>query len=372
MIQVPINRLQQHSTFRKSSTKCMLIKHLLKPPKPHYNILKTMTTCNYSPMLSSEIDEMDSYFEFVYPIEFESFCLENDLKPPKIQSGNGKALSAMLQFPNKYWDRKACDAFVKKYEIPTKDSIQLFNKHSQWGIKTNSDEHVKGKLYIVQPFSQSNKHKMRKSFKFDGTQQEKESEIAKIKSTIQEDYIHIYLMTNGNSDTRTLGRQTTRRTISSFNPQSKRNTKMTTYSLIPSPRCPCPTNSNECFKKKSSLSPKTKSKSIWSCLWSLKRIVMKPLRLMSRPMSEPMSEPRLMSRLPTMKIYKNWNIWILNFLFLRIHLHWLVSVIVWVSFMLLLFAFIADMNDCTLFLDGHFRPNWLNNFINTTFQKQAG
>ena len=44
---------------------------------------------------------------------------------------------------------------------------------------------------IVQPFSQSNKHKMRKSFKFDGTQQEKESEISKIKSTIQEDYIHI-------------------------------------------------------------------------------------------------------------------------------------------------------------------------------------
>lgn len=203
MIQVPINKVQltkaqynikwaaKSNTTKKWVAKCMFIKHLLKPPKPHYNILKTMTTCKYSPMLSSEIDEMDSYFEFVYPIEFESFCLENDLKPPKIQSGNGKALSAMLQFPNKYWDRKACDAFVKKYEIPTKDSIQLFNKHSQWGIKTNSDEHVKGKLYIVQPFSQSNKHKMRKSFKFDGTQQEKESEISKIKSTIQEDYIHI-------------------------------------------------------------------------------------------------------------------------------------------------------------------------------------
>lgn len=203
MVQVPINKVQltkaqynikwaaKSNTTKKWVAKCMLIKHLLKPPKPHYNILKTMTTCNYSPMLSSEIDEMDSYFEFVYPIEFESFCLENDLKPPKIQSGNGKALSAMLQFPNKYWDRKACDAFVKKYDIPTKDSIQLFNKHSQWGIKTNSDEHVKGKLYIVQPFSLSNKHKMRKSFKFDGTQQEKESEISKIKSTIQEDYIHI-------------------------------------------------------------------------------------------------------------------------------------------------------------------------------------
>lgn len=199
MIQVPINKVQltkaQSNTNKwvtKSSTKCMLINRILKPSKPHYNIFKTiMATSSYSPMLPSEIDEMDSYFEFVYPIEFESFCLEHDLKPPKIQSGNGKALSAMLQFPNKYWDRKACDAFVKKYDIPTKDSIQLFNKHSQWGIKTNSDEHVKGKLYIVQPFSLSNKHKMRKSFKFDGTQEEKENEISKIKSTIQEDYIHI-------------------------------------------------------------------------------------------------------------------------------------------------------------------------------------
>lgn len=199
MIQVPIHKVQltkaQYNikwATKSNTNKWMLINRILKQSKSyHYNIVKTMTTCNYSPMLSSEIDEMDSYFEFMYPIEFESFCLENDLKPPKIQSGNGKALSAMLQYPNKYWDRKACDAFVKKYDIPTKDSIQLFNKHSQWGIKTNSDEHVKGKLYIVQPFSLSNKHKMRKSFKFDGTQQEKESEISKIKSTIQEDYIHI-------------------------------------------------------------------------------------------------------------------------------------------------------------------------------------
>lgn len=197
MIQLPIHKVQLTNTASKSKTnwvntnKCMLINRILRQPKFNQNIIKTMATCNFSPMLPSEIDEMDSYFEFVFPIEFESFCLENDLKPPKIQSGNGKALSAMLQFPNKYWDRKACDAFVKKYEIPTKDSIQLFNKHSQWGIKTNSDEHVKGKLYIVQPFSLSNKHKMRKSFKFDGTQQEKESEISKIKSTIQEDYIHI-------------------------------------------------------------------------------------------------------------------------------------------------------------------------------------
>ena len=168
-----------------------LFKTKLFNPKPskHFPIIARSM---YSKMNTLEIDDMDDHgFEFQYPIEFESFCVENDLKPPRLQSGNGKALSAMIQYPTKYWDRTACDAFVKKYNIPTKDSIQLFNKHSQWGIRTNSDDHVKGKLYIVQPFSLSNKHKMRKSFKFDGTQQEKYSEIDRIKSTIQEDYIHI-------------------------------------------------------------------------------------------------------------------------------------------------------------------------------------
>ena len=161
-------------------------KHTLQHP------LKAITRSMHSLMSVHEIDDMDDHgFDFQYPIDFESFCVENDLKPPRLQSGNGKALSAMIQYPTKYWDRTACDAFVKKYNIPTKDSIQLFNKHSQWGIRTNSDDHVKGKLYILHPYSLSNKHKMRKSFKFDGTQKEKETEIDKIKSTIREDYIHI-------------------------------------------------------------------------------------------------------------------------------------------------------------------------------------
>ena len=62
--------------------------------------------------------------------------------------------------------------FVKKFNIETVDSIQLFNKHSQWGINTNSGLE-KGKIYIIYPYSISNKHKMRKNFKYDGNNNQK-------------------------------------------------------------------------------------------------------------------------------------------------------------------------------------------------------
>ncbi len=125
-----------------------------------------------------------------YPNEFIKFCSQNNLKPPKITSNNGKALSAMLYNPYKYWTRETCDEFVKKFNIETADSIQLFNKHSQWGISTNSGIE-KGKLYICYPYSLSNKHKMRKDFKFNGSEDEKNNEIEKIKSTIKNDYIDV-------------------------------------------------------------------------------------------------------------------------------------------------------------------------------------
>jgi hypothetical protein len=133
-----------------------------------------------------EITEINKF----YPEEFNNFCKKNNLKPPSINSGNGKALSAMLYNNYYYWDRDACDTFVSKFNIKTKDSIQLFNKHSQWGIKTNSGID-KGKLYIVYPYELSNKHKMRKDFKFDGTEDELYNEINKIKSTIKYDYIDV-------------------------------------------------------------------------------------------------------------------------------------------------------------------------------------
>lgn len=125
-----------------------------------------------------------------YPIEFQKFCTENDLKPPNITTGNGKALSVMLNNKNCYWNRQTCDEFVKKFDIHTRDSIQLFNKHSQWGIQTNSGIE-RGKLYIVYPYSLSNKSKMRKNFKFDGTDEDKNKEIDKIKKTIKTDYVDV-------------------------------------------------------------------------------------------------------------------------------------------------------------------------------------
>lgn len=133
-----------------------------------------------------KIDELPSEF----PEEFTEFCRINDLKPPNITTGNGKALSVMITYKGNYWDRKTCDQFVEKFKIETKDSIQLFNKHNQWGIQTNSGIE-RGKLYIVYPYTLSNKHKMRKNFKFDGTDEEKNLEINKIKSTIKADYIDV-------------------------------------------------------------------------------------------------------------------------------------------------------------------------------------
>lgn len=139
-----------------------------------------------SRIIVNEITELSTE----YPLEFTQFCLESGLKPPSILKGSGKALSSMLDNPMKYWDRGACDEFVKKFDIKTKDSIQLFNKHSQWGINTNSGIE-KGKLYIVYPFALSNKHKMRKSFKFAGNDDDRLKEIMKIKSTIRTDYTDV-------------------------------------------------------------------------------------------------------------------------------------------------------------------------------------
>jgi len=143
-------------------------------------------SCDYELIDVNLIDEIPSE----YPKEFTEFCLTNGLKPPNITTGNGKALSVMLKYKFYYWNRDTCDKFVEKFNISTKDSIQLFNKHNQWGIQTNSGT-KRGKLYIVYPYCLSNKHKMRKDFKFSGTEEEKNNEIDKIKYTIKTDYIDV-------------------------------------------------------------------------------------------------------------------------------------------------------------------------------------
>jgi hypothetical protein len=121
-----------------------------------------------------------------YPVIFLDFCKKNSLHPPSIHSGNGIALAMMLHYPEYYWSREVCNEFVDKFNIPTNDCIQLFNKHEQWGLQTSN---VRGKYFIPIPYSLSKKHKMRKDFKFDGTEEQKQNEINKIKSTIMHDYI---------------------------------------------------------------------------------------------------------------------------------------------------------------------------------------
>jgi hypothetical protein len=123
-----------------------------------------------------------------YPEEFIKFCKKNELNYPNIKTGNGKSLCAMLLTPDKYWDRESCDAFVQKYNIKTKDSIQLFNKHSQWGIATSE---IRGKNYIKYPYELSYKDKMRKNFKFYGTNEEKNNTIDQIKKEILGDYVDV-------------------------------------------------------------------------------------------------------------------------------------------------------------------------------------
>jgi len=150
-----------------------------------------MTKLNIKPCVYNLINiDLITELPTEYPEEFKQFCLSNGLKPPNISTGNGKALSVMLSYPAYYWNRETCDAFVKKFNIITGDSIQLWNKHSQWGIQTSSGKE-KGKYYIVYPYCLSNKHKMRKDFKYDGSEEEKNSEIDKIKSTIKEDYTDV-------------------------------------------------------------------------------------------------------------------------------------------------------------------------------------
>jgi len=125
-----------------------------------------------------------------YSEELIQFCQENGLKPPNKTSNQGIALAAMTANPTSYWDSDACNEYFAKFNIKSNNPNQAFNKHNQWGAKTNSGIE-RNRLYIVYPYALSNKHKMRKDFKFDGTVAQKNDEIDKIKSTITTDYIDV-------------------------------------------------------------------------------------------------------------------------------------------------------------------------------------
>ena len=52
----------------------------------------------------------------------------------------------MLNHPNKYFNRQTCNQFIEKFGIKSFDSIQLFNKIEQLGIKTSSTIGDKGEI----------------------------------------------------------------------------------------------------------------------------------------------------------------------------------------------------------------------------------
>lgn len=126
-----------------------------------------------------------------YPNDFIEFCKENNISLPSISSENGIALSLMLKYRYYYFNRETCIEIQKKFNLSSKDNIQLFNKQNQRGIKTNSDLNIKGKYFIIYPYALSNKSKMRKNFKFDGSEDQKNLEIYKIKQAIKADYIEV-------------------------------------------------------------------------------------------------------------------------------------------------------------------------------------
>jgi len=123
-----------------------------------------------------------------YPQDFIKFCNEKNLIPPKLDTGKGKALALMLHNPNNYFTRPETDAIVEKFNINSRDSIQLFNKHAQWGIKCSNE---KGKYYVETPYKTTNKPKMRNNFKYDGTEEAKNAEIDNIKAHLMGNYIEI-------------------------------------------------------------------------------------------------------------------------------------------------------------------------------------
>ena len=83
---------------------------------------------------------------------------------PDIKTGNGIIFILMLNYPNNYFNRKTCDKIINKFNIDSKDSIQLFNKHEQNGFSQE-----RGKYYIC-PFTLIIKMLLNK---FDGTKEEK-------------------------------------------------------------------------------------------------------------------------------------------------------------------------------------------------------
>lgn len=120
--------------------------------------------------------------------EFMVFCKQNDIQPPNIGSNKGKMLACMLEHMHHYWDRYTCNAWVEKFQIQTRDSIQIANKFEQDGIKMIN---IRGKYCIQYPFETTHYPYMRKGFKFEGNDEEKNKQIDISKQKINREYVQV-------------------------------------------------------------------------------------------------------------------------------------------------------------------------------------
>ena len=116
------------------------------------------------------------------------FINKYNLTAPAPTTGNGKAFIAMSLAPQKYFDRDTATKFCEHFDIKTNDSIQLFNKHAQWGPQMSQQ---RGKYFIMFPLTLSPKVQMRAGFKWDGTEEQKYEAIENIKADIKADYVDI-------------------------------------------------------------------------------------------------------------------------------------------------------------------------------------
>ena len=124
-----------------------------------------------------------------YSKELVEFAKKNKIKLPNINTMRGKVIALLYTVdPDKYCNRDVCDKICKKFDIKTQDSIQLFNKIDQIGIRCSEE---RGKYYIVKPCQLTNKVSMRKNFKYDGTEESRNNEINNIKAHLISRYLDV-------------------------------------------------------------------------------------------------------------------------------------------------------------------------------------
>lgn len=124
-----------------------------------------------------------------YSPELTTWMKEQDIKI-NINTGRGQAIAIMDNFKGNYFTRKECERFFSNINRSSADAIQCFNKIDQWGIKRMSGL-GRGKYAIKYPYERSFKKDMRKDFKFDGTEEEKNKQINLIKQNIKQDYVDV-------------------------------------------------------------------------------------------------------------------------------------------------------------------------------------